>query len=237
MIVCDRSVSMSEWVKLRASDGNELSGYMARPEGRARGGIIVVQEIFGVNPSIQGVAEDYAKEGFVAIAPAIFDRFEKDIKLGYGPDDMAKARELMGQLKPESTLADVATAYQFLAKETDAIGVVGFCYGGLTAWLSATRGPSVGMELSCTVGYYAGGIGKVAAEEPSCPVMLHFGADDDHIGRDQRDAVQSAHPEVQICVYDGAGHAFANAARPSFVEPAAKLAWERSLAFLTEHLG
>ncbi len=90
---------------------------------------------------------------------------------------------------------------------------MGFCYGGLLAWLSSTRAKALKIDLKAAVGFYAGGIGKVASEDPSCPVQLHFGAEDDHIGKDQIDAVRNAHPDVQIFLYDGAGHAFANEAR------------------------
>ena len=227
---------MSEWVKLTASDGHELEGYVAKPEGEAIGAVVVIQEIFGVNPSIQGVADAYAKEGFLAIAPALFDRFEPGLQLGYGEADMKKAFGLYGELKPDTQLLDVAAAFEWAKSAGKGIGIVGFCYGGLLSWLSATRGEDLKMQPACTVGYYAGGIGKVATEEPVCPVMLHFGADDDHIGKDQVDAVRSAHPEVEIDLYEGVGHAFANHARPSYNAEAAKLARERSLEFLKKHI-
>ncbi|MFC6644311.1 dienelactone hydrolase family protein [Granulicella cerasi] len=228
---------MGDWVKLTAADGNELSAYVAKPSGEVRGGVVVVQEIFGVNPSIQGAADWLASEGYVAIAPAIFDRYEKDVQLGYDEASMKKAYELYAKLNPDNTLNDVAAAFEFVKNEGKGTAVLGFCYGGLTAWLSAARGPAFGFTPTCTVGYYAGGVGKVAAEAIHCPVMLHFGADDDHIGADQREAVAAAHPEVEIHVYDGAGHAFANPARPSFVAAAAKVADERSISFLRKHLG
>jgi carboxymethylenebutenolidase len=104
------------------------------------------------------------------------------------------------------------------------------------SWLSATRGEAVGMKPACTVGYYPGGVGKVADEKPSCPVLLHFGAADSHIGPEQSEAVHAAHPDVVIYTYEGADHAFANWARPSYKEDAAKLAHERSLAFLKANL-
>jgi len=227
---------MGEWVKLEAVDGHELSGYVARPEGEAIGALVVVQEIFGVNPSIRGVVDAYAKEGFLAIAPAIFDRFERDLELGYGPEDMKKAYELYGKLNPDTQLLDIAAAFEYVKAAGKGVGVLGFCYGGLLSWLSATRGENLKMQPACTVGYYAGGIGKVAAEEPVCPVLLHFGADDDHIGKDQIEAVRVAHPEVEIYLYEGVGHAFANPARPSYVEAAAKVADTRSLEFLKANI-
>jgi carboxymethylenebutenolidase len=227
---------MSEWVTVKASDGNELSAYIARPQGEVRGGVVVVQEIFGVNKSIRAVADHYAAEGFVAIAPAIFDRIEKGVELGYDEAGMKKAFSLYPQLDPQKAVLDVGAAFQHIAGEGKGTAVLGFCFGGLVSWLAATRGPENGFTPACTVGYYAGGIGKVAAEEPSCPVMLHFGAADDHIGPEQVDAVRTAHPEVLIYTYEGVGHAFANPDRPSFRADAAKLAEERSLEFLKKNL-
>jgi carboxymethylenebutenolidase len=227
---------MGEWVKLKASDGNELSAYVAKPEGEAVGALVVVQEIFGVNAHIRSVADGYAKDGFVVIAPALFDRYEKGVELKYEGEDMGKAYELYGKLKPETALLDVAAGFEYLKAVGKKIGVIGYCYGGFMAWLSATRGATVAMQPVCTVGYYAGGIGHVATETPSCPVMLHFGAEDTHIGPDQVEAVRNAHPEVKIYVYAGAEHGFNCDARGSYNPDAAKLARERSLQFLKANI-
>ncbi len=225
--------TMSDWIKLKAEDGHELSAYVARPKGEAIGALVLVQEIYGINAHIRSVADGYAKDGFLVVAPALFDRFERNLELMYGPEDMKRAFELYPKLKPDVTLLDVAAAYG-AAKETGkGIGVIGYCYGGLTSWLVATRGENLKMQPSCCVGYYAGGIGSVAKEEPSCPVMLHFGAKDDHIGKDQIEAVRAAHPEVEVFIYEGAGHAFNRDVDPAhYNSAAAKLARERTLAFL-----
>ncbi|WP_353068949.1 dienelactone hydrolase family protein [Tunturibacter empetritectus] len=228
---------MSEWIKLKAKDGHELGAYVAKPNGEANGVLILVQEIFGINAHIRNVADGYAKDGFLVVAPAIFDRFEPGVQLTYQPGDMKRAYEFYGMLKPETTLMDVAAAYAWAKKAGKKIGVIGFCYGGLTSWLVATRGKDYEMQPSACVGYYAGGIGAVAKESPSCPVMLHFGANDSHIGQDQIEAVRSAHPEVEIFVYEGAGHAFSRDVDPnSYHAVSAKLARERSLEFLKSHL-
>ena len=227
---------MRNWIQVDAADGHELSAYVAQPEGQPIGALIVVQEIFGVNPSIRSVADAYARDGFLAIAPALFDRFERGLELAYEGDDLKRAFDLYGQLKPETQLLDIVAAYDHVKGTGKGTSVMGFCYGGLLAWLSATRAKSLNMNLSCAIGYYAGGIGKVAAEQPSCPVQLHFGASDDHIGKDQVDAVRGAHPEVEIFLYEGAGHAFANEARASYVPAATTLARQRSLEFLKAHL-
>lgn len=223
---------------VRARDGHELSTYVAKPQGTAKGGLVVVQEIFGVNAHIRSVADAYAEQGFVAIAPALFDRVERGVELTYTPDGMKRAFELYGRLDPVTALLDVAAAFQQVQGEGTGAAVLGFCFGGLMAWLSATRGPTCGMTPRCTVGYYAGGIGKFATEDPVCPVMLHFGADDSHIGADQVEAVQTAHPDVEVFLYEGAGHAFNRAPDPGSYRPeAADLAHERTLAFLAKHLG
>jgi carboxymethylenebutenolidase len=227
---------MGDWVKLKADDGHELSAYVATPAREPVGALVVVQEIFGVNKSIRAVADHYASEGILAIAPAIFDRFEPNLELGYGEADMKKAFSIYPKLDPNVTLLDIAAAFHYGKQAGKATGVLGFCYGGLTAWLSAVRGENVRMQPDCCVGYYAGGIGKFAAEEPVCPVMLHFGGADDHIGKDQIDAVRTAHPEVEIFIYEGVGHAFANPDRPSYNAAAGKLADRRSLEFLKMNL-
>jgi carboxymethylenebutenolidase len=227
---------MSEWVKLTATDGHELSAYVARPEGKVIGALVVVQEIFGVNAHIRSVADGYAKDGFIAVAPALFDRIEKGVELKYEGEDMQKAFGFYQKLSPDTALLDVAAAFEHLNAEGKGIGVIGYCYGGFMSWLSATRGESLKMQPACCVGYYAGGIGNVAKEEPSCPFMLHFGGNDSHIGPEQVDAVRSAHPEVEIYVYEGAEHGFNCDARSSYNPEAAKLARERSLEFLKTHI-
>ncbi len=228
---------MSEWVKLKAEDGHELSAYVARPAGEAIGALVLIQEIFGINAHIRSVADGYARDGFLVIAPALFDRFDRDVELTYEGEDRQRAYGYYQRLKPEPSLLDIAAAYGLAKESGKGIGILGFCYGGLMAWLSSTRGETLKMQPSCCVGYYAGGIGTVAAEEPSCPVMLHFGAKDSHIGQDQVEAVRAAHPEVEIFIYEGADHAFNRDVDPSAYNPAAAtLARERTLAFLKTHV-
>ena len=228
---------MSEWRTLKAVDGHELNAYVARPAEEPSGAIVLIQEIFGVNAHIRSVADGYAKDGFLVVAPALFDRFERGLELKYDGEDAKKAFELYAQLDPDTQLKDVAAAYGLAKESGKGIGVVGYCYGGLLSWLTATRGETLKMQPSCCVGYYPGGIGKVAAEEPSCPVMLHFGLEDAHIGRDQSAAVRAAHPEVEIFMYEGTGHAFNRDVDPKAYGPkAAPLARERTLAFLNTHI-
>ena len=227
---------MGEWLQLRTRDGKDISAYRARPEGEIKGGLVVVQEIFGVNAHIRSVVERFASEGYVAIAPALFDRIEPGVELRYEGEDMQKAVGFYQKLNPETAILDVAAGFEEVKTEGAGAGVVGFCYGGFMAWLASTRGLQVGMKPRCAIGYYPGGIGSVAKEQPDCPVLLHFGAKDTHIGPDQIQAVRESHPDVQIYVYEGAEHGFNCDARASYNAQAAALAWQRTLSFLAEHL-
>ncbi len=227
---------MGEWLNLNAGDGHELSAYLAEPQEAPKGGLVVVQEIFGVNAHIRSVVDGFAREGYVAIAPALFDRTERGVELRYEGQDMQKAIGLYQTLHPDTAILDVAAAFERVKNEGGGTGVVGFCYGGFMSWLSATRGPAHGFQPKACVGYYPGGIGGVANEQPTCPVLLHFGAEDSHIGPDQVEAVRSAHPEVSIFVYEGAQHGFNCDARASFNPEAAALARQRTLAFFGENL-
>lgn len=224
---------MSEWVKLKADDGNELSAYVARPQGEPKAALIVVQEIFGVNEHIQAVTDDWASEGFLAIAPAMFDRMEKDVKLGYDEAGWAKAMEFSKRIDIPKSVLDVDAALQWLRGETATnVGIVGYCYGGTMAWVTACR-----LKVEAAVGYYGGNIASFANEEPQCPVMLHFGGLDQHIPAEKIAQIQEAHPEVPIFLYDDAGHAFNRSADPkSYVADAARLAKSRSLLFFQQHL-
>ncbi len=223
---------MSETVQLHAQDGQVLDAYLAKPQGTPIGSLVVLQEIFGVNKSIRDVADAYAADGFFVVVPALFDRYEKKVELGYENDDMQKAFALMHKLSVDTALFDVQAALAYAEEKTGKkSAVLGFCYGGKLAWLTSTR-----LHPSAAVGYYAGGIGEFAAEKPNAPTILHFGTQDTHIPKEQVDKVTAAHSDVPVYWYD-AGHAFANHARPSFNSAAAKLARERSLAFLQQHAG
>ncbi len=225
-------IKVSETVQLHAQDGQVLDAYVARPKGTPIGSLVVLQEIFGVNQSIRDVADGYAADGFFAIAPALFDRYEKKVELGYESADMQKAFALMNKLSVETALLDVQAALAYGEEQTGKrSAVLGFCYGGKLAWLTSTR-----LHPSTAVGYYAGGIGEFAAEKPNAPTILHFGSKDTHIPKEQVEKVIAAHPDVPVYWYD-ADHAFANHARPSYNSEAARLARDRSLAFLQEHCG
>ena len=223
---------MSESVKLKASDGHELDAYVVRPEGTPLAGLVVIQEAFGVNAHIRSVTEGYARDGFLAIAPAIFDRIERGVELGYTGSNREKGFGYARRLNLDDAVKDIAAAMEFLRTQHAAkSGVIGYCLGGTLAWLSATR-----LQPSAAVGYYGGGIGRFAGENPRCPVMLHFGALDKHIPKSEIDKVQEQHPDVQVFWYENADHGFNCNDRDTCNPQASRLARERSLAFLTQHL-
>lgn len=223
---------MGEMTKLKASDGFELSAYVARPAGKPVGGLVLIQEIFGVNGHIRRVADGYAADGFLVVAPALFDRIQPGLEMGYGQEDIQRGIELKGRSATDAALLDVAAA-QIKAAEAGKVGVVGYCWGGFLTWLSATRLPG----FSAAVSYYGGGIGTVATETPTCPVLMHFGETDHAIPLSDVDKVRAAHASgVEIHVYP-AGHGFNCDERGSHSPESARLARERSVAFLTRHLG
>ena len=223
---------MSEKVKLKAADGHELDAYVARPAAEPVAGLVVIQEIFGVNQHIRSVADGYSCDGFFAVAPALFDRVESNVELPYDGPDAQKGRAILQKLDLANALKDVDAALQYVRAQTGKkSGVVGYCYGGLLAWISASR-----LRPDVAVGYYAGGIGNYAAETPHAPVQLHFGRLDQHIPAEQVEKVRAAHPEVEIHWYENAGHGFNCDMRASYNAAASAFARSRALAFLKEHL-
>lgn len=223
---------MGQVITLTAKDGHKLSAYEAKPAGKARGAIVVVQEIFGVNNHIRGVADGYAADGYHAIAPALFDRVGKDIQLGYTEADIAKGREIRGKVTWDQALADVGAALAHV-KGSGKVGIVGYCWGGTVTWVSCTKldGFSAGSS------YYGGGIGNFAADKPKCPVICHFGEKDHAIPLDEVQKVKDArHPGVEVHIYSS-GHGFNCDERGSYDAASARLARERTLAHFRKNLG
>jgi carboxymethylenebutenolidase len=223
---------MGDHVQLTASDGYELDAYVARPAAQPIAGLVVVQEAFGVNSHIRSVTDDWARDGFLAVAPALFDRVERGVELTYSQEDMQKGMALIRQGNPDDRVKDVAAALDFARQASGRkAGVVGYCLGGSKAWLAATR-----LNPHAAVGYYGGKILDYACETPKAPLMLHFGLQDAHIPKAEIDSrVAAPHPEIPIFWYD-AGHGFNCNDRASYNADAAKLARARSLEFLKKHL-
>jgi carboxymethylenebutenolidase len=219
-------------VELEASDGHKFDAYRAQPDGDTRAGLVVIQEIFGVNSHIRNVADRFAAAGFDALAPALFDRTERGLELGYQPDDIDRGRAVRARVSTGEALLDLDSAIGFLARTGRPVAVVGYCWGGSLAWATATRLQG----LACAVSYYGGEVAKMANEQPHCPVMLHFGETDHAIPMEQVETVRAKHPALALFTYP-AGHGFSCDARGSFHAPSAELALKRTLAFLKTHTG
>jgi carboxymethylenebutenolidase len=223
-------IAMGTWIEL-GGDGARISAYRSDPAGEPLGGVVVAQEIFGVNGHIRSVCDRYAADGYRAIAPALFDRYEKGVDIGYADADIARGRALKAKATTENALADVAAAREALA-DIGNVAVVGFCWGGYVAWMAACRLDG----FACAVPYYGGGMTDAIDEKPKCAVMAHFGEKDANIPLAGVRKFAAAHPEVQVFVY-GAGHGFNCDQRGSYDAASANLARERTLAFLREHVG
>jgi len=221
---------MAEWVDLTASDEHKFKAWRAAPQGKAKGAIVVIQEIFGVNHHIRDVTERFAREGYLAIAPALFDRYQRDFDVGYGPEDRAKAMAFIPKLNIEKGLLDTEAARAAVAG-VGKIGVVGFCFGGTVAWLGATR-----LTFDAAVAYYGGQIAALANEKPKCPVIMHFGEKDAHIPLSSVEQIKKAQPTVPVYVYD-ADHGFSCDERATFDKAAHELAWSRTTKFFRENVG
>jgi carboxymethylenebutenolidase len=227
---------MGHFIDLKAADGFTFPAYVAEPAGKARGAIVVLQEIFGVNSHIQAVADGYAAEGYLAVAPATFQRAKAGVDLGYTQEDMGAGFALktdVEALPAPGVMQDIQAAVNYAA-QAGKVGIVGYCWGGLLTWRSAT----LVTGLSAAVPYYGGGSTspEEAARMPLVPVMAHFGEQDHWIPMDTVEAYKKAQPGVEVHVY-AANHGFNCDQRGSWDAPAAKLALERTLAFFAKYVG
>jgi carboxymethylenebutenolidase len=223
---------MGRMIELMAKDGHGFSAYRAEPAGKPAGAIVVLQEIWGVNDHIRKVADGYAADGYVVVAPALFDRVERDLMMDeYTNETRTKGFAVMQKVNHDEALLDINAAVESVSN-AGRVGIVGFCFGGRLAWLSAAR---VG-GLSAAVAYYGGGIPGMADEKPRCPVILHFGEHDQHIPVASVQEFGKAHPSLPIYMY-AADHGFNCDQRGSYDAAAAKLARERTLEFLRKHIG
>ena len=220
---------MGQMIELQAADGHTLGAYKAGP-GTATVGLVIVQEIFGVNHHMRTVCDQFAAAGYSVIAPALFDRAEPGVELGYGEADRKRGIALRGQVPAEGTMADILAAADAIGQVP--LGIVGYCWGGTVAWWGATRT----RRFAAAVGWYGGGIAATREEHPHCPVQLHFGAEDHGIPLSDVEAIRAAQPAVELYVYDGAGHGFGCDERDSFDPVASGQAHTRTLDFLARHL-
>lgn len=222
---------MGEMIRLTAKDGFTLSAWKAVPAGTPKGGVVILQEIFGLNAHIRSVADRYAAEGYLAVAPALFDRVRPGIELGYTPDDVAAGAKIRAETTTDGALADTQAAID-AAGEGGKVGVVGYCWGGSLAFLAASRLAG----LSAAVCYYGGMIANALDEVPKVPTIMHFGRLDKHIPMSDVEKIRQALPHLSVFDYD-ADHGFNCDARGSYNAAAADLARARTLEFLSDKIG
>ena len=222
---------MGQPIKLTASDHFQLGGYRADPGGAPKAAVVVIQEIFGVNHHIRAVCDRLAAEGYVAIAPSVFDRIEPDFQCGYSPDEIANARKFVAHPDWAAMLRDTQAAIDAV-RDVGPVGIIGFCLGGSVAYAAATKLSG----LSAAIGYYGGAIVRFADEKPEVPTQLHFGEKDAGIPLSDVEIIRAKRPDVEIHVYPGAQHGFHCDERASYDKKSADIAWPRSLDFLGRHL-
>jgi carboxymethylenebutenolidase len=223
---------MGKFIELAASDGHKFAAYVAEPAAKPRGGVVIAPEIFGINAHIQAVADGYAADGFRAVAPALFDRAQRNYDTGYSQPEIQAGVAIMQALDSAKTLLDIDAAVAE-AKKGGKVGIVGYCYGGTVAWLASARTSG----LACAVPYYGGGMFNLIKEQPKVPVMCNFGETDHSPTLEQAKAIVAAHPEISAHFYPNAGHGFNCDHRASYNAEAAKLARERTVAFFLKHMG
>lgn len=222
---------MGQDIKLTASDGFKLGAYRADPAGKPKAAVVVIQEIFGVNHHIRSVCDRLAKEGYVALAPSIFDRAQPDFQCGYTPDEIATARAFIANPDWAAMLRDTQAAIDAV-KSVGPVGIIGFCLGGSIAYAAATKLSG----LSAAVGYYGGAVVRFADDKPKVPTQLHFGEKDAGIPLTDVETIKSKRPDVEVFVYPGAQHGFHCDERASYDKVSADIAWPRSLEFLAKNL-
>jgi carboxymethylenebutenolidase len=218
-------------IKLTASDNFQLGGYRADPATTPKGAVVVIQEIFGVNHHIRAVCDRLAGAGYVAIAPAIFDRVEPNFQSGYSPEEIAVARKFVADPDWTAMLRDTQAAIDAV-KAAGPVGIIGFCLGGSIAYAAATKLSG----LSAAIGYYGGAVVRFADDKPEVPTQLHFGEKDAGIPLTDVNTVRAKRPDVEIHVYPGAQHGFSCDERASYDKASADVAWTRSLDFFAKHL-
>jgi carboxymethylenebutenolidase len=220
---------MSDYTRLMARDGHQFAAWLAPPKGPVRGAVLVLQEIFGVNAHIREVADGFAAEGYLAIAPCLFDRVDRDLQLGYTPDDITRGRGTMLQLKQEQVTLDIAASLA-VVKHAGRAAAIGYCWGGTQAWLAAVHQP-----VAAAVAYYGTGIAANLDVTLKAPVQCHFGTQDKSIPPEAVERIRAAQPAVDYHLYN-ADHGFSCDHRGSYDAASAALARTRTLAFLAEHL-
>ena len=220
---------MGKTISVASADGHTFSAYVGAAEGATRG-VVVLQEIFGVNSHIRHMADVFSESGYATVAPALFDRAEKGVELGYTDADLETGVRLCRQISEAAVLADIVASAQTLG--VSSLAVVGYCWGGSLSWLAATR-TNVFSAASC---WYGGAIVETKDATASCPVQMHFGENDDYIPLSAVGSVRAAQPKADVFIYPGVGHGFGCSERGSFDQAAYDLALNRTLTLFGQHL-
>lgn len=219
---------MGEWIPLTTPDG-PIRAWLARPDAPPRGALVVVQEIFGVNPHIRAVTDRFARAGFTAMAPSLFDPIRPDVQLRYDETGVSQGRDYAAQLGFERALKSVGASARWLRESGHRVGAVGFCWGGTVAMLANTR-----LHLP-SVTYYGGRSVPFLGEPALAPMLFHFGERDRLIPPEDVEKHRLHHPEATVHVYP-AGHGFNCDEREDYDADSAALAWSRTVEFFQEHL-
>lgn len=223
---------MGEWIDITAADGHRLGAFRAEPEGPPRGGLVIAQEMYGVNSYLCGVVDDYAAKGYLAIAPRLYDRLEPGLIIEYDDEGNRRAKELYRNYDWSKAIMDLEAARDAVAS-AGKVGILGFCFGGSLAWLAACRS-----DFACAVSYYGGEIIRYLDEDGArCPIECHVGAEDKALNAEKIARFRARYPDVPFHIYPGAVHGFDNEKRgPRHHPEATRIARARTLDFLNQHL-
>ncbi|HVZ91277.1 MAG TPA: dienelactone hydrolase family protein [Rhizomicrobium sp.] len=219
--------------RMKMSDGAEIGVYHVGPRGARRGGLVLIQEIFGVTDHIKECCDSYADEGYEVLGPSLYDRESPGFQASYSPEDIQKAMRIArGEHPFDLSIKDAQVCIDAL-KNKGKVFITGYCYGGTVTWAAAAKCDG----LAAASGYYGGQIAQMNDLKPNCPTILHFGREDHGIPMEAVDKIRAAHPDVTVYVYDGVGHGFNSDRRSDYNEEAAKLAKRRTLELFRAHGG
>jgi len=221
---------MGDWITLTASDGHSFQAFSAPHHGPYKGGLVLIQEIFGVTSHIQSLCHEFAELGYDVLAPCIFDRLKPNAVFGYEGDELQQAVDFAGRSGVETPMLDIQACVDLL-KQDGPVSITGFCYGGSLTWMAAARVEG----LASAVGYYGRLIPEHLDKQPRCPVVLHFGERDASIPLENVEKIRSSHPEVDIHIFD-AEHGFCSDRPANYSTDAKASALALTLAHFDAHM-